>query len=91
MLILFDSNVPKGLRRLLKGHFVRTAHERGWATLNNGMLLETAERAGLDLFLTADQNFVYQQNLAHRLISLVVLGSEQWPQWSHTLIMSLRR
>jgi len=28
--ILFDANVPKGLRHFLKHHDVRTAKEQGW-------------------------------------------------------------
>jgi hypothetical protein len=38
-----------------------------------------AERAGFDVFLTADKNMRYQQNLRGRRIALVVLSTPQWP------------
>lgn len=80
MLILFDQNVHRGLRRLLKGHIVRTSHERGWANLKNGLLLDIAERADFDVLITSDKNLEYQQNLSTRVMSIIVLGSGQWPQ-----------
>jgi len=51
----------------------------GWDTLSNGDLLAEAERAGFDVFLTADKNIQYQQNLAGRRIAVVVLSIPQWP------------
>jgi hypothetical protein len=42
-------------------------------------LLDAGEAAGFDLFITADKNIRYQQNLAGRKISMVVLGNPQWP------------
>jgi hypothetical protein len=42
-------------------------------------LLAEAERAGFDVFLTADKNIQYQQNLAGRKIAVVVLSTPQWP------------
>jgi hypothetical protein len=54
---------------------VITAQERGWDTLSNGDLLEAAERAGIDVVVTADKNMRYQQNLAGRKIALVILGT----------------
>lgn len=47
--------------------------------LENGDLLTVAERSGYDLFLTADKNLRYQQSLAGRNISIVVLGQSPWP------------
>ena len=79
LFILFDNNVPKPLRRSFRGHVVRTAYDMQWAELSNGSLLAAAERARFDVFVTADQNLGYQQNLVDRLMSLVVLGSSQWP------------
>lgn len=77
-LILFDQNVPIGLRPLLTGHDVKTAYEMGWAALLNGKLLDAAQIAGFDVMVTADQNLEYQQNLAGRRIALVVLDTKQW-------------
>ena len=79
MLVLFDHSVPAPLSPYLIGHSVTEARTRGWDTLSNGDLLAEAERAGFDLFLTADKNIQYQQNLAGRKIAVVVLSTPQWP------------
>jgi hypothetical protein len=79
MLILFDHSTPAPLRYALKGHVVVEAVERGWERLANGALLDAAEAAGFELFVTADKNLRYQQNLASRKIAIVVLGNAQWP------------
>jgi len=78
--ILFDKNVPVGVRRLLAGHEVRTFANMQWdPQLENGKLLNAAEAAGFDLMVTSDQNIEYQQNLSGRRLALVVLGSNIWP------------
>lgn len=80
MRILFDKNVPVGVRRFLSGHEVRTFVEMQWhPQLENGELLHAAETAGFDVMVTSDQNIVYQQNLAGRKLALIVLGSNIWP------------
>src|SRR5271165_739696 len=79
MFILFDHGTPRGIARFLPGHTVTRARERGWDRLSNGDLLAEAEHAGFDVFLTADKNIRYQQNLAGRKISVVVLSTPQWP------------
>src|SRR5438270_12793494 len=79
MLILFDHVTPKGIARVLPGHIVRQAKERGWDTLSNGALLTAAEQTGFDVLVTADKNMRYQQNLEGRRITLVVLSTPQWP------------
>jgi hypothetical protein len=79
MFILFDHSTPAPLRYALEGHIVVEAVERGWERLANGDLLDTAEAAGFELFLTADKNLRYQQNLTQRKIAIVVLGNAQWP------------
>ena len=79
MLILFDHGVPAPLVPYLIDHAVVKARDRGWDRLSNGDLLAEAERAGFDVFLTADKNIRYQQNLTGRRIAVVVLSSPQWP------------
>ena len=79
MLILLDHSTPAPLRYALKGHVVVEAVERGWERLANGAPLDAAEAAGFGLFVTADKNIRYQQNLVSRKISIVVLGNAQWP------------
>src|SRR4029077_1374413 len=63
----------------LTGHKITEARTRGWDTLSNGELLAEAERCGFDVFLTADKNIQYQQNLTGRKIAVVVLSTPQWP------------
>ena len=80
MRVLFDKNVPVGVRRFLDKHEVRTVAEMGWpAQLENGKLLEAAEAEAFDVMLTSDQNIRHQQNLAARKLPLFVLGSNIWP------------
>jgi len=53
-------------------HEVVTVAEAGWSGLSNGELLELAA-ASFDLFVTADQNLQFQQNLAALPLSVAVL------------------
>jgi PIN like domain len=73
MRILFDECVPRPLRRSLPGHDVRTVQEMGWDGLKNGDLLREFTNAGLDVFLTMDQNLQYQQNLRAAGVAIIVL------------------
>ncbi len=79
MLILLDHSTPAPLRYALKSHVVVEAVERGWERLVNGALLDAAEAAGFEVFVTADKNIRYQQNLAARKIAIITLGNAQWP------------
>ena len=78
MLVLFDNGTPRSLANYLIGHTVTEARARGWDMLSNGDLLSAAENAGFDVLITTDKNIRYQQNLAERRISLVVLGQGRW-------------
>ena len=80
MRILFDHDVPRPLRRHLSGHDVDTARERGWDDLNNGDLLNEAEREGYEAIITADQKMPHQQNINRRTFGVVILLSNNWPQ-----------
>lgn len=73
MKVLFDVNMPRPLRRELPDHEVVTAQAMGWGELENGDLIEAAERAGFDVLITADRNLRYQQNLTGRRLGIVVL------------------
>jgi hypothetical protein len=79
MRILFDQGTPVPLRDHLSGHAVQTAFELGWSSLKNGELLAAAEES-FDLFITTDQQLRYQQNLAGRKLSVVVLAPTSWPR-----------
>jgi predicted nuclease of predicted toxin-antitoxin system len=74
MLILLDEQLPRGLTRQLSPHQVRTVQQCGWAGLRNGELLRAAT-AGVDVFVTADRNLTYQQNLSGSPLRVVVLGA----------------
>ena len=75
--ILFDHCVPKPLRRLLPGADVRTCHEEGWEAFRNGELLAAAEAAGFEVFITADRNLRYQQNLTSRRLAIIELPTNR--------------
>jgi hypothetical protein len=79
MLVLFDNNTPRTLARyLLEHHTITEARARGWGQLKNGDLLNEAEAAGFEVFVTVDKNLSYQQNLTGRKIAVVVLGKGRW-------------
>ncbi len=77
MKLLLDECVPRPLRTLLGGHDRTTAQRQGWGGITNGDLIRRAE-AAFDLFVTTDQNIGYQQNLAGRRISILILSSNDW-------------
>jgi hypothetical protein len=77
--VLLDQNAPRGLRKLLTGHDVKSAYQMGWDTLQNGELIAVAEAARFDVLVTADQNIEHQQNLTDRKLAIVVLGTNHWP------------
>jgi hypothetical protein len=78
MRILFDQGVPRGLAASLLGHQVTEARKLKWERISNGALLTLAEDVGFELLVTTDKNVRYQQNLAARKISIVVLGNSPW-------------
>jgi uncharacterized protein (DUF1501 family) len=75
--VLLDENIPQRLRLHLDNHEVVTTGFKGWAGLSNGALLDAAERAGIDVLVTADQGLNYQQNLRGRRIALVVISTNR--------------
>ena len=80
MKVLFDQCTPVPLRRWLHPHIVDTAAERGWSRLRNGELLEQADLARYDAFITTDTKLKYQQNLTKRRVRILALTSTSWPQ-----------
>jgi len=78
MRVLFDNGTPRGVGAALTDHIVEEARAHGWDTLRNGELLDAAEAAGFDVFVTTDRNLRYQQNLAGRKIAIIVLGNGRW-------------
>ena len=47
--------------------------ERGWSTQLNGDLIAAAETAPFEILVTTDNYLKYQQNLATRTLSIIVL------------------
>jgi hypothetical protein len=76
--ILLDENVPHPLMRFLAGHEVATVQSCGWRGVLNGELLRFAEES-FDVFLLADKNMRYQQNMDGRKIAIVELPTNRWP------------
>jgi hypothetical protein len=50
---------------------------KGWSGLKNEELLNAAEEAGFELFITADQELSCQQNLKSRKMA-VLLRPDTW-------------
>ena len=78
MKILLDESAPRLLKQRLPQLDISTVQEMGWAGLRNGELLRRAEEH-FDVFITADQNLRYQQNLSGRKLAILVLPSNQVP------------
>ena len=74
MRVLFDECVPWPIHHAFTPHACSSAQLRGWAGRRNGALLTSAE-AEFDVFVTADQNLNYQQNLTGRRIGVVVVST----------------
>jgi len=72
MRILLDESLPQELQDELPDHSVTTVRESGWSGLKNGDLLRHAADR-FDVFVTADQNLQFQQNLSKLPIAVLVL------------------
>ena len=70
--VLVNECWPKKLKREFVDCVVSTVPEMGWSSKKNGELMAVA-RGQFDVFVTADQNLRYQQNLAYADISIIVL------------------
>ena len=56
-----------------------TTQRMGWAGMANGDLLVLAEGAGFEVFIVADKNLRYQQNLSSRSIAILELWTNHRP------------
>jgi hypothetical protein len=72
MRILIDECLDWRLCRALTGHQCSSVRDAGWEGLTNGKLLERAEKQ-FDVFLTADRNLRFQQNVSSFNIAVIVL------------------
>lgn len=71
-----DECLPEDLVGWLPEWDLTMVQQMGWAGVKNGELLRRAERE-FDLFLTADTNLRYQQNLKGRRLAILVLPSNR--------------
>jgi hypothetical protein len=76
MRILIDECIDERFRNSLPGHDCQTARYAGFAGLKNGDLLDAAEKAKFDVFLTADQGIEYQQNLTARKLAIIIFHAK---------------
>lgn len=76
MRILIDECIDERFRNSLTGHDCQTARYAGLAGLKNGELLNAAEAAKFDVFLTVDQGVEYQQNLTGRKIAIIIFHTK---------------
>ncbi len=76
MRVLIDECIDERFRNALPGHDCQTARFAGLAGLKNGDLLTAAGTAKFDVFITVDQGFGYQQNLAARKIAIIILHAK---------------
>jgi len=79
MRIVLDENVPRPLARIFgSGHQVATVQDLGLAGTANGALLAQLE-GNHDVFVTADKNLRYQQNLTGRSLAIVEVPTNRLP------------
>jgi hypothetical protein len=71
--VLVGECVDRRLRFLFSGYDCETAAYAKLSGLKNRALLAGAEAAGFEVIITTDQEIPYQQNLALRKISIMVL------------------
>ena len=79
MRIVLDENMPRPLKRAFAAvHVVTTVQELGFAGLTNGELIAQLE-GRCDVFVTADSNLRYQQNLTGRTLAIVEVSTNRLP------------
>lgn len=75
MRVLLDECLPARLKTKLEKHEVKTVPQMDWAGKKNGELLRLAQDH-FDVFVTVDQNLIYQQNLQNFRIAVVILVAQ---------------
>ena len=68
--VILDENIPRKLGTRLSGHRVTTVPAQGWGGVKNGLLMTLID-GSYDVFVTADKNLRYQQNLDGRRIAII--------------------
>ena len=78
MRIILDENIPLPIADLFQNDTVTTVQQQGWAGIGNGELIGKINDT-FDVFITADKNLRYQQNLKSRHIAIVELFTNRLP------------
>jgi predicted nuclease of predicted toxin-antitoxin system len=74
MKILLDESLPRKLKNSFdEDHEIWTVRDKGWLSKKNGVLLKLMIDDGFHLFVTADRNLQYQQNLEKLPFMIAVL------------------
>ena len=74
--LLLDEYVPSKFKNHLPGHHCVTVPDAAWAGKKNGELLSLAEQAGFEVFVTLDRGVEFEQNLAGRRISVILVRAK---------------
>jgi predicted nuclease of predicted toxin-antitoxin system len=85
MRVLIDECLNWRICRALTGHYCASVQKVGWGGLTNGVLLKNAEEE-FDVFITADSNLSFQQNVPTFKIAVIVLHAES-TQLHHTMLL----
>lgn len=72
MRLLLDENLDWRLAQLLSGVEVKTIRDMGWMGKKNGELMNLLGENDFAVFLTADKNIPFQQNLNQLSVALWV-------------------
>jgi predicted nuclease of predicted toxin-antitoxin system len=75
MKILLDECIDRRLAREFVGYEIKTVPQMGWAGIKDRELLVLAE-VEFDIFVTADRNLSFQQNLSQFDLALIVLQAQ---------------
>ena len=79
MRIIIDENLPIAfLSNLLSEFDVISVKDAQWAGIKNGELIKKVE-GNYDVFITADKNLRYQQNITKRTFAIVELYTNRRP------------
>jgi hypothetical protein len=76
--IIFDENIPFPLKQFFPTDEITTVQLQGWSGFKNGELVSLID-GRFEVFLIADKNLRYQQNLSQRQIAIVELPTNRWP------------
>ncbi len=79
MRIIFDENIPWPMAEWFPSYEVTSVQREGWSGIANGDLIKKIDDR-FDVFITADKNFRYQQNLRDRKIAILELPTNRWPR-----------